>query len=247
MFRITVLYVEQEESVRRQLTRAKALEKENRRVQDTGLGTLREARATDLSEALARERYRVFKEEVYEAIRTIKDDFHFHLIDATPPVEVVRTHMMREFAYQSSLELDDQTFEHIRRILPAKVVVQHARQKMVQRLSSYMRDYPKLFDDVIDLIEAEFMHIIQRQALAGRATIRSANPLLNSAVALNMLLDVLSERGYFVTLDIRQERYPDRVEPSVPGDPAGQRIVLKTARSYQFTIEFPRPHIRRGD
>lgn len=61
IFRLVVLYVSEETSVARQLQRAKQLEKENAKVRDTGLGSLKTARATDVSEDLAKERYIVFK------------------------------------------------------------------------------------------------------------------------------------------------------------------------------------------
>ena len=51
---------------------------------------------------------------------------------------------------------------------------------------------------------------------------------------------------YFVTLDVRQEQVPWLVEPSTPGDTSGQRIMCKVERHYIFTVEFPRPIIRRG-
>ena len=46
------------------------------------------------------------------------------------------------------------------------------------------------------LINAEFVHIIRRQALMGRAVVRTTNPLLGrGSVPVNILLDVLAERG----------------------------------------------------
>lgn len=56
-----MLYVSEDASVARQLERAKQLEKENRKVKDTGLGSIRKARATDINSELAKQRYRVFK------------------------------------------------------------------------------------------------------------------------------------------------------------------------------------------
>ncbi|CAI7782314.1 unnamed protein product, partial [Closterium sp. NIES-53] len=48
IFRIAVLYVEEEESVRRQLARGRAAIQHNQRVVDSGIGELQEVRATDL-------------------------------------------------------------------------------------------------------------------------------------------------------------------------------------------------------
>ena len=58
---MVVLYVEQEESVRRQLTRAQLAAKHNTRVLDAGAGDLWELRPTDVDDAKCRRRYDVFK------------------------------------------------------------------------------------------------------------------------------------------------------------------------------------------
>lgn len=247
IFRIVVLYVDEESSVMRQLQRAKRLEAENNKVIDTGLGKIKKARATDVSEDLARQRYRVFKEEVYDALKLVKDNFFFHFLDASGSPEEVKDLIFHEFTYQSSLELGDETFERIRLVPEAKQVVAQARQNMVQRLSAYVTDHPELFDQVVEMILMEFVHILRRQALAGRAIIRSNNPILSSKIALNMLLDILSERGFYVTLEVQQENVPTRVEPAVPGDFSGQAIHCEVNRVWKFEVSFKRPNIRRGD
>jgi hypothetical protein len=58
---VVVLYVEQEESVRRQMMRAKLAAMHNTRVMDAGTGDLWELRATDVDSAKCRRRYEVFK------------------------------------------------------------------------------------------------------------------------------------------------------------------------------------------
>jgi adenylate kinase len=247
IFRICVLYVNEETSVRRQLARAVQLELENAKVLDTGMGRLRQARATDVDEELAKQRYRVFKEEVYDALKLVKDHFFFHFLDAGNSPEVVRDLIVKEFAYQSSLELGDETFERIRPVPSARQIVAQARQNMVQRLNAYSMDHGGLFNSVIEMIQMEFVHILRRQALAGKAIIRSNNRLLSSKIALNMVLDILSERGYWVTLEVQQEMTPILVEPAVPGDFTGQRVRSEVNRVWKFEIEFPRPVIRRGD
>lgn len=276
-----MLYVDEETSVLRQLQRAKRLELENAKVKDTGLGSIKKARATDVSEELARQRYRVFKvraaqwrkgaapagrpcptsddrsmllataqlsqEEVYDALKLVKDHFFFHFLDAGGSPEDVKDLIQHEFTYQSSLELGDETFDSIRLVPEAKQVVAQARQNMVQRLNAYVTDHPELFRQVVEMVQTEFVHILRRQALAGRAIIRTNNTILSSKIALNMLLDILSERGFFVTLEVQQESIPTRVEPAVPGDFSGQPIRVEVNRVWKFEVEFPRPNIRRGD
>ena len=44
-------------------------------------------RETDLSPSLAAERYRQFKEQVYESLKLVKSSFHFHFINGQHPNE----------------------------------------------------------------------------------------------------------------------------------------------------------------
>jgi len=81
-FHIAVLWVDEEESIKRQLSRGELLEKYNKRVQASGIGKKMQARATDTDVELARHRYKVFTEEVSQALEEIRDVFHFHFIDA---------------------------------------------------------------------------------------------------------------------------------------------------------------------
>jgi adenylate kinase len=60
-----VLFVDEAESVARQLKRGRQVVAHNEEVTRSGGGELWEERATDSSETLARNRYRVFKEQTY--------------------------------------------------------------------------------------------------------------------------------------------------------------------------------------
>lgn len=88
---------------------------------------------------------------------------------------------------------------------------------MVQRLNVYARNHSALFSDVLHLIETDFVHILRRQSLAGKAVIRSASKTLDDPLAVNMVLDVLSERGFFVTLDVQKVSVPAFLHPAKPG------------------------------
>jgi hypothetical protein len=58
-FKVVILYVDEEESVRRQLRRAQLASLHNKRVMDAGSGDVWNVRTTDVSEALCRRRYQV--------------------------------------------------------------------------------------------------------------------------------------------------------------------------------------------
>lgn len=245
---IAVLYVDAEESVKRQLARGEKLAKHNERVSSTGIGKHMEKRATDHDVALARRRYEVFQEQIFAALNTLRDVFSFHFIDANGPPEEVAARIQEEFKYQSSMELNNDCFDMVRQAAPpAREIIKHARQRMVARLNAYATDHTEMFQQALDLIRHDFVHILQRQALAGTAIIRSNSPILEHKLAVNMVLDVLAERGYVVALDIVRDRFPDRVEPAVPGDFSGQPVHNTVLKTWIFTVHFKRPQIRRAD
>lgn len=236
MFQICVLYCSEEESVKRQLRRGQELMRLNRVAEETGVGSVVAARATDVDEEAARKRYKIFKEEVFESLQAIKSSFPFHFINADSDPESVRKQIARELHYQSSLDLAPDTYEMVHSVESAHRVIQQARTKMVTRLNAYASDYPDLFRSVIALLNSEFIHIVKRQALAGQAVIRTNNGILENPVAINMCLDVLSERGFRVVLDVLRTQVPVLVEPYIPGDTAGQRIRHTLEKTYVFRI-----------
>ena len=61
---------------------------------------------------------------------------------------------------------------------------------------------------MLDVILDEFETIMRRQALTGRATIRSVNPIFSEPVAAGIALDVLTERGFHASLDFIRETTP---------------------------------------
>jgi adenylate kinase len=81
-FRIALLFVSEEVSVLRQLHRGREIQEHNRQVRESGVGKLLEERPTDLDPDLCRNRYRTFKESTFEALRSLRELFHFHFIDA---------------------------------------------------------------------------------------------------------------------------------------------------------------------
>ena len=138
------------------------------------------------------------------------------------------------------MELADETFEKVRRIPLASEVITNARHDLVRRLDHYRARNTELFDRVIKVITQEFIHIIRRQALSGRAIIRSDNTIFSEPGAIDMALDLLSERGYTITLDYNKISQPLRVDLQTG------ELINKIIKIYEFTIDFPKPTIRRG-
>jgi adenylate kinase len=116
-----VLFVDEKESIGRQIKRGRETLAHNDEVRRAGIGTLREDRVTDHDEVLARRRYQAFKEQTWEALESLKEIFHYHFINAQGPIESVEQNILKELRYQSTLELDPQTVDRLRGMVPARL------------------------------------------------------------------------------------------------------------------------------
>lgn len=197
-FRIVVLFVDEKESIRRQMNRARKAMEHNARVAETGEGQLIELRDTDVSLKAAKRRYETFKEQALESLASLKEYFPYHVINAQGTVEEVQHNIMEELRYQSSLELQHETYDAIRMIPTASDVTQTARQDLVQRLDEYQNDHKEIFENVLKAITEEFIPTIRMHALSGEAHIRTRNPIFTSALARGMLVDIFADRDFRV-------------------------------------------------
>ncbi len=238
-FDIVVLYVGEKESVERQLKRGLETLAYNQRVRDTGMGDLLEERATDLNEEACRKRYRVFMEQTYDVLQSLKQTFPFHVINAQSDIASVERAIISEFRYQSSLELDEETFDALRHIPLASEVVVSARQRLVERLEGYQRDHSQLFQQVIAAIEQDFVPTMVVQAVTGLARVTSDGALFSDPVARRMVVDVLNERGYRANATVEMREVPARI------DPATHEIVHRIKPRYHFEVQFQGSQIRR--
>jgi adenylate kinase len=238
IFHIMVLFVDEAESVARQLKRGQAVVAHNEEVVRSGVGERWEVRATDLSEDLARNRYRVFKEQTYDALVSLKQIFHYHFINAQAPIPEVQANIVHELEYQSSLELDPRTFDRLRRLPLASEIVRHARQDLVRRLDDYEVEQPETFSRVVEFIEAKMMPIVVRHAVSGVASINSEDLLFEDPAALAMLIDVFSERGFHATVDVTRVGVPTHI------DLQSGRIYSQEKKVFRFSVRFRNAEIR---
>lgn len=239
IFHIVVLFVDEPESVNRQLFRGRQMQEMNREVSSSGIGSLRELRRTDLSEEAARNRYRTFKEVTYESLITLREVFHYHYINAHGTVEEVQQRIVNELRYQSSLELNPETFDRISHIPIASTIVVHSRQELVKRIEDYEANHREQFKEVVTLIGEKFMPIIRRHSISGMAYINSEDVLFENPYALAMVIDVFSERGYHAVVDIRRIDRPSRIDLKTGA------IELAQKKVYRFRISFEGSQIRR--
>jgi adenylate kinase len=239
-FHIMVLFVDEAESIARQLKRGREALARNVEIRQSGVGELEEERNTDFHPELARNRYRTFKEKTYDALVSLKQIFHYHFINAQAPIEIVQQNIINELAYQSSLELDPLTYDSLRHIPLADEIVVQARQELVNRLDGYQVECPDRLRSVVDFIQGKMMPIIKRYAVSGRAMINTEEALFEDPVAIAILIDVFSERGFRASVDIHRQEIPQRFD-LVTG-----RIETREKRVYRMTILFDGSKIRRG-
>jgi len=238
IFHIMVLFVDEAESVARQLKRGRQVVAHNEEVARSGVGERWEERATDFSEGLARNRYRVFKEQTYDALVSLKQIFHYHFINAQVPIPEVQANIVRELEYQSSLELDPRTFDRLRGLPLASEIVRHARQDLVRRLDGYEVEQPETFGRVVEFIESKMMPIVARHAVSGVASINSEDLVFEDPAAMAMLIDVFSERGFHTTVDVTRVGVPLRVDLQTG------KIYSQEKKVFRFSVRFRHAHIR---
>jgi adenylate kinase len=237
---IMVLFVDERESIARQLKRGNEVARHNEEIRRTGVGQLLEDRPTDHSEELARRRYRVFKEQTWDALQSLKEIFHYHFINAEGPIEEVERNILHELEYQSTLELDPRTVDRLRGVPVASEIIVHARQELVKRLDAYELEHAELFARLVEFIEKKVVPIVLRHAISGVAQINTEEAVLNDPLALAMLIDVFSERGYHAVVDLHKIEIPERFDLKT-----GQ-ISCRLKRVYRISIRFHGSEIRRG-
>jgi len=239
-FHIIMLFIDEDESVRRQLLRGERCIAHNKEVDASGVGERWEVRKTDLDEASAHRRYKTFKESTYDSLTSLREVFHYHFINAHGSVIEVQQRIISELKYQSSLELDQPTYDRISSIPLAEQLSLHARQLLVNRLDSYEKFHCELFEKVVGLIKSKFIPIVEKHSISGLAYINSENEVLDDPLAITMLIDVFTERGFTAVVDIQKKEVPTRI------DPKSYEIINRTKNVYRVRVNFPGSKIRRG-
>jgi len=211
VFRVAVLFVDETESIHRQSKRGKEARDHNLRVQQTGRGVKVEERSTDFDEEKARHRYRVFKEH-YGTLQELHKIFPFSIINTMAHPDVVKQEIANEFKYQSSLELNEETFRQVSRLPLASEAISQSRQTLVSRLDNYQSQYPELFKKVIQALHERFIPQVIAHPLSGVTVIKTTDSFYDDPVVVNMILDVMAERGFTITTDIINETVPVSVD-----------------------------------
>jgi adenylate kinase len=111
---------------------------------------------------------------------------------------------------------------------------------LVKRLDSYELEHPELLTRVVELIRAKFIPIITRHALSGRAHVNTEDAIFEEPLAISMLIDIFSERGFHAVVDKHIHEVPERVDLTTG------KIHSRTKFIYRIQIHFKGSKIRRG-
>jgi adenylate kinase len=208
IFRAIMLYVDEKESVNRQLQRGREVLAHNQHVLATGLGEVLPIRQTDIDIAASRKRFKTFLDETFKALTLMRGFFPFSFIDAHGSLERVRENINKELAYQSSLELNSETYHSLKHLPTANDVLAHSRQSLVKRLEDYQSNNQELFEEMIGYLAKEIYPIVRMHAMSGSAAFISYAKVFEDIVAVQMVLDVLSDRGFTCV----SEKYLDYIK-----------------------------------
>src|SRR6056297_817835 len=237
---VMVLFVDEKTSIERQLDRGRQIARHNAKVEAEGSGALIEQRATDCDAVAAKHRYRVFKEKTWDALQSLKEVYHYHFIDAQGDIAEVEQNIIKELKYQSSLELDPETYDAVRHLPLARDLSFHARQELVRRMDAYQLERPHLFHQVIEVINNRFMPIVVRHAIPGMAVVNSEDPIFEDPTALAMVIDIFAERGFRAVANVNRTEIPKRFDLKTG------EIICQIKKVYRFQVRFQASEIRRG-
>jgi adenylate kinase len=84
------------------------------------------------------------------------------------------------------------------------------------------------------------MPIVTRHALSGRASVGIEDPIFDDPLAIAMLIDIFSERGFHAMMDKKVEEIPESVDLSTGN------IHCRKKNVYRIQIRFKGSEIRRG-
>jgi adenylate kinase len=90
------------------------------------------------------------------------------------------------------------------------------------------------------LIKTKFIPVVEKHSISGLAYINSEHHVFDDPLAIAMLIDVFTERGFTAVVDIRRMEVPARI------DPKSYEIINRVKKVYRVRINFAGSKIRRG-
>ena len=108
----------------------------------------------------------------------------------------------------------------------------------MHRLDSYEKFHSELFDRVVRLVKSKFIPIVEKHSISGLAYINSEDSVFDDPLAIAILIDVFTERGFTAVVDIRRMEVPSRI------DPKSYEIINRVKKVYRVRINFLAQKIR---
>lgn len=208
-----IIHSDEEVSIKKQLMRGERIRNHNKIVKETGSGILIKELESDNDVNLAYGRYYIYKNEVLEGIKRFKKYFNFELIDGNVEnEEMLMKNISKELEYQRSLELSNDCLNIINEFPISNNIIMNGRKNLIKRLEYYNSNHLNLFLKVIEIIKNEFENEILKHSENGLIIIRSENVIFSTPLVIEMLKDILSERGYDVISIIKSKYKPCCVE-----------------------------------
>lgn len=241
-FLVAILYVSEAESISRQLNRGREAAAHNAKVRETGVGELVEERPTDGDAALVSRRYGIFVRH-RDTLLGLADRFPCTIIDAGDSVADVQRRLVLEFATQ---ELSARTYTAVASIPRATRVRERARPELVARLDEWQRSRRPLFASAVRMISEQFIPACRRAAFAGTAVVKVSPTSegwreLQQPLCVDLVVDILSERGYSVRHDVVSQQVPTRVDLTTG------LIECTTMDTHRFVVQFPCAQLNRSE
>lgn len=123
----------------------------------------------------------------------------------------------------------------------AKELCLLVRQQLTARLDSYSLQEPETFHDVIKIIDDSVMPILRRCGMAGEALfITKEKKFLDEPVAIDMLIDILSDRGFHVSYSTFIKETPYLFQSHTGA------ILCRETTYHRFKIAFRVSSVRDG-
>ena len=107
-------------------------------------------------------------------------------------------------------------------------------------MEQYEEENKPLFQRVVKLIEGKMIPIIRAHAVSGHARINTEDELLYDPLALRIMIDIFSERGFHASVDIHRMDVPERINPET------WEIICRSKKVFRIEIRYQPSDIRRG-
>ncbi len=236
-----LLFVDEAESIARQMKRGQEVLAHNEEVRSSGLGDF-------VGGAAHRFRPRAGPQPLPASSRkkptthSSRSRSSFTTISSTPSSRW--SWCMKTSSASSSTRVRSNSTRapstRLRKLPLASEIVRHARQDLVRRLDTYQVAKSRAAPGRVRIHRAKDDAHHHPPRHLRRADINTEDALFHDSEALAMLIDVFSERGFHATVDLHRLEIPDRFDLETG------LIRCRVKKVFRINIRFKGSQIRRG-